>query len=453
MVLNPERQRTTDPARVYDSMLDLLSSVDNPTPLVRLNKVTPYEHTEVYVKLEWYNPFGSVKDRVAANMIQRGELDGSVARRQKLVEPTSGNTGLGLAMISNARGYRLTTPLSSAIPEEKRNLLRFFGVDVEELNDDLCPAPGAPEGAIERAGSLAEQPGFHMLNQYGNEANPEAHYLTTGPEIWSQTGGSVSHLVAGLGTCGTITGTGRFLRERDSDIKVIGVHPAEGHDIPGVRSMRQLSQTRFFDPGSYDGLIEIDNAAAYELCARLNREESIPAGPSSAMALAGAFVSVPDEPGTRVVVIFPDSVHKYGSSMKRHVPGVAVSETKDKSRRERLLDSMVENARANPELTIDIEGAAGLIEDGAFVLDVRTEDDFLDGHLPGAWNTPLLDLPERASELPEDKETPVLAICQRGNLSLSAVLYLKSLGYTNSWSVNGGTNGWSDTGRKVHSAG
>lgn len=450
MVLNPELQRTTGP-RVYDSMLDLLSGVDDPTPLVRLNRVTPFEHTEVYAKLEWYNPFGSVKDRVAANMIRRGEIERTVADGQQLVEPTSGNTGLGLAMISNARGYRLTTPLSSAIPEEKRNLLRLFGAEVEELDDDLCPAPGAPDGAIARAGAIAEKPGVHMLNQYGNEANPDAHYQTTGPEIWNQTGGAVSHFVAGLGTCGTITGAGRFLKERNASVSLIGVHPAEGHDIPGVRSLSRLAQTRFFDPDSYDGLVEVDNDTAYELCARLNREESIPAGPSSALALAGAFLSVPDEPGHRVVVVFPDSVHKYASSMKRHVPGVGGGESGGpKNPREELLDSMVENSRANPDLTIDIDGAERWVENGAFVLDVRTRESFMAGHVPGAWNAPLLDLPDRVPELPDDRDTPVLAICQRGNLSLSAVLYLKSLGYTNAWSVNGGTNAWADSGRQVN---
>lgn len=449
MALDTELTRVSR-TNVYGSTLDLLSDVDNPTPLVRLDRVSPFEHTEVYVKLEWYNPFGSVKDRVAANMIRRGEVEGTVADRQQFVEPTSGNTGLGLAMIANNRGYRLTTPLSKAIPEEKRNLLRLFGAEVEELEDDLCPAPGAPEGAIARATALAAQPGFRMLDQYGNEANPEAHYLSTGPEIWHQTGGTVTHFVAGLGTCGTIAGTGRFLRERDPDVKVIGVHPTEGHDIPGVRSVRQLSQTRFFDPDSYDGLVEIDNDTAYDLCARLNRVESIPAGPSSGMALAGAFLTIPDEPGVRVVVIFPDSAHKYGSSLKRHVPGVAAGgSSRPTSSREQLLDSMVENARANPDLTIDIEAAREWIDDGAFVLDVRTEDAFLTAHVPGAWNTPLLDLPERVGDLPESRKTPVLTICQRGNLSLSAVLYLKSLGYENARSVNGGTTAWIEEGHDV----
>lgn len=449
--ITTEHLISRSPTRVYKSILDLLPDVDNPTPLVRLNRVTPYEHTEVYVKLEWYNPFGSVKDRVAASMIHRGEIDGSVADRQQLVEPTSGNTGIGLAMLSNHRGYRLTTPLSSAIPEEKRNLLRLFGAEVEELADDLCPAPGAPEGAIARARHLATEPGVRMLDQYANEANPDAHYRTTGPEIWSQTRGEVTHFVAGLGTCGTITGTGRFLKENDPGVRVIGVHPAEGHDIPGVRSLRQLRQTRFFDPDFYDGLVEVDNDTAYDLCARLNREESIPAGPSSGLALAGVFLTVPDEPGNRVVVIFPDSSHKYASSMKRHIPGVGGAGVSGGTTgpRERLLDSMVENVRTNPDLTIDIAGAEQWKDDGAFVLDVRNEDTFGEAHVPGAWNTPLLELPDRTDELPEDKEAPVLTICQRGNISLSAVLYLKSLGYQNARSVTGGTTAWIEAGHEV----
>ena len=447
MVLQSDHTALGGP-RVYESMIDLLPDVDNPTPLVRLNRVTPFEHTEIYVKLEWYNPFGSVKDRVAASMIREAQIEGTVSQGQRLVEPTSGNTGLGLTMVSNANGYSLTTPLSSAIPEEKRNLLRFFGAEVEELEDDLCPAPGAPEGAIARANEIAGKPGFHILNQYANEANPMAHYRTTGPEIWRQTGGRVTHFVAGLGTCGTITGTGSFLKEQDSSVEVIGVHPSDGHDIPGVRSIRQLQQTRFFNPDSYDGLVEVDNDTAYRLCARLNREESIPAGPSSAMALAGAFLTVPDEPGTKVVVIFPDSSLKYSSSMKRHVLGVSKSSqaAAAKSRREELLDAMVENTRANPELTIDVEDAREWIDAGAYVLDVRSNDNFAAAHVPGAWNTPLLHLPDRTGELPPDKSMPVLTICQSGNLSLSAVLYLKSLGFENARSVNGGTTAWIEEG-------
>jgi cysteine synthase len=199
-------------SRVYESILGLLSSEENPTPLVRINKVTPFKHAQVYAKLEWYNPFGAVKDRVAANLVRDAEEHGVLTPGKKLVEATSGNTGLGLAMIGNAKGYTLETPLSAAIPLEKRTILRFFGTKVIELDDSLCPAPGAPEGAIATARETAAKPGYILLDQYSNEANPDAHYRTTGPEIWRQTQGKVTHFIAGLGTCGTFTGTGRFLK-------------------------------------------------------------------------------------------------------------------------------------------------------------------------------------------------------------------------------------------------
>lgn len=440
--------------RVYDSMLGLLANVDNPTPLVRLNRVTPYKHTEVFAKLEWYNPFGSVKDRIAYNMVGDGERDGVLGTGQQLVEPTSGNTGMGLAMIANSSGYMLTTPLSKAIPLEKRTMLRFFGANVEELEDDLCPAPWAPEGAIARAMEIAEQPSFHMLNQYENEANPEAHYRTTGPEVWRQTAGTITHFVAGLGTCGTITGTGRYLTEKNPGVEMIGVHPTEGHDIPGVRSIRQLKQTEFFRPEEYNGLVEIKNQDAYELCLRLNREESIPAGPSSGMALAGAFEMISDRPGHRVVVIFPDSVFKYASSVVKHLAGLeAAPVSRSKSRREEFLDAMSENVRNNPDLTIDVDPAHELwVRERPVVVDVREPDAYRRAHISNAVNIPLLDLPQHVGDLPKDLDAPVLSVCQRGNISLSGVLYLQSLGYRNARSVTGGTNAWLERGFATESA-
>ncbi len=161
--------------RVYDSILGLLPSEQNPTPLVRINRIVPFQHTQVFAKLEWFNPFGAVKDRVAANMIRDAESRDVLADGKKLVEATSGNTGLGLAMVGNARGYPLRTPLSSQIPLEKRTVLRFLGADVMELTDLLCPAPGAPEGAIATArDTAATQPEYVLLDQYANEANPDS---------------------------------------------------------------------------------------------------------------------------------------------------------------------------------------------------------------------------------------------------------------------------------------
>ena len=435
--------------RVYDSILGLRCDADNPTPLVRLNRVTPFRQTQVYAKLEWYNPFGAVKDRVAANLVADGEKRGTVSPGQKLVEPTSGNTGMALAMIANARGYALTTPLSSEIPLEKRTMLRFFGADVMELQDTLCPAPGAPEGAIAKAAEIGARPDFHMLNQYVNEANPEAHYQTTGPEIWRQTRGAVTHFVAGLGTCGTITGTGRFLKEQRADVQVVGVYPNEGHDIPGVRSLRQLQQTRLYRPDEYDRQVEVANQEAFDLCLRLNREESITAGPSSAMALAGAFAVVPDAPGHVVVAVFPDSAFKYASSVVKHLPALAPP-AQAAAGRSPLLERMRENVRGNPELTIDVDDAhRQWRQEKPFVLDVRPAGQYDEAHIPGAVNIPLAELGENAdylAVLPRDLDAPVLSVCQRGNASLSGLLFLKSLGYRNVRSINGGTLAWREKG-------
>ena len=436
--------------RVYDSILGLRSDADNPTPLVRLNRVSPFRHTTVFAKLEWYNPFGAVKDRVAANLIADGEARHTVGPHQKLVEPTSGNTGMALAMIANAKGYTLTTPLSIEIPLEKRTMLRFFGAEVIELQDTLCPAPGAPEGAIAKATEIADRSDFHMLNQYANEANPDAHYKTTGPEIWRQTEGTVTHFVAGLGTCGTVTGTGRYLKEQRSDVQVLGVFPSEGHDIPGVRSLRQLQQTQLYRPDEYDQQVEVSNQDAFDLCLRLNREESITAGPSSAMALAGAFEMVPDEPGNIVVVVFPDSAFKYASSVVKHLPGLEAPGTTKSAAANPLLERMRENVRGNAELTIDVDNAHEQWQrEKPFVLDVRPAAEYDEAHIPGAINIPLAELGENSeylAVLPQDRDAPILSVCQRGNASLSGLLFLKSLGYRNVRSMTGGTLAWRDKG-------
>jgi cysteine synthase/rhodanese-related sulfurtransferase len=434
-------------SRVYDSILGLLSSEENPTPLVRINKVTPFKHAQVYAKLEWYNPFGAVKDRVAANLVRDAEEHGVLVPGKKLVEATSGNTGLGLAMIGNAKGYTLETPLSAAIPLEKRTILRFFGTKVVELDDSLCPAPGAPEGAIATARETAAKPGYILLDQYSNEANPDAHYRTTGPEIWRQTQGNVTHFIAGLGTCGTITGTGRFLKEKHATVKVLGVYPEDGHDIPGVRSKRQLAQTKLYRPKEYDGEVEVADREAFELCLRLNREESIIAGPSSGMALAGAFKLVPDEPGVIAVVIFPDNIFKYASSVCRHFPELcppanARAEAAP-GKHDQFVESMVENLK-NP---YDSVAPTALSEELAqatkpLVVDVRPAGQFADVHIPGSINIPQSDLATRAAELPQDRSSPIVMVCGIGKFSKYTTLYLKSMGYRNVRSMKGGINEW-----------
>lgn len=441
--------------RRYDSILDLLSNEDNPTPIVRLNHVTPFQHTQVYGKLEWFNPFGAVKDRVAANMIRDAIERGTLKPGHKLVEATSGNTGLGLAMMGNQLGYSLRTPLSKAIPVEKRTVLRAFGTEVIELNDTLCPAPGAPEGAIAQARQTAALiKEYVLLDQYANEANPDAHYRTTGPEIWKQTEGKITHFVAGLGTCGTITGTGRFLKEKNPDVQVIGVHPEEGHDIPGVRSLVQLQQTRFFLPEEYDATIEVADREAYDLDLRIIREESIIAGPSAAMALAGAFKVIPDEPGNLVVVMFADDVFKYASSFQRHFPDMCPADDEEAAggKEDRFVAELMENLKNKfdsvkaADLFRELEG-----EGKPLVVDVRETELYEELRLPGSINLPQQELSERKGELPEDRDAPIVMVCGIGKFSKRTMLYLKSLGYRNVRSLKGGINEWVRKGQPTES--
>ena len=434
--------------RVYDSMLGLLSNADNPTPLVKLNKVTPFKHTQVYAKLEWYNPFGAVKDRVAANLIRDAEERGVLSAGTKLVEATSGNTGVGLIMMGNLLGYTLRTPLSDQIPLEKRTTLRFFGADVEELDDSLCPAPGAPEGAIAKARETGEQDGWVILDQYVNEANPGAHYKTTGPEIWKQTEGKITHFVAGLGTCGTITGTGRYLKEQNSDIKVLGSVPEEGHSIPGVRSFRQLQQTKLYHSDEYDAEVEVNDKEAYELCMRLNREEAIIAGPSSGMNLMAAFKLVPDEPGNVVVVIFCDNIFKYASSVVKHFPDLAPPQKEGEtsgapSKNDQFVAELLENLK-NPHDTVKVKDLNEMLGSDAkpTVVDIRVEKDYQEAHIPGAINIPQDDIADRLSELPDDREAPIVTVCNIGKFSKHVTLWLKSKGYRNVRSAKGGLNEW-----------
>lgn len=437
--------------RVYDHILEMLSGPDNPTPLVKLTKVNPFKNLTMYGKLEWYNPFGAVKDRIAANLIFDAESKGYLDKTKKLIEPTSGNTGIGLANVSNVKGYKLTTTLSSAIPQEKRTVLRFLGSEVIEVSDQLCPAPGAPEGAIGIAKSTAQRKPneFVMLNQYENEANPDAHYRTTGPEIWKQTAGEVTHFIAGLGTCGTITGTGRFLKEKNSSVQIIGVHPQEGHDIPGVRSIKQLRETRFFNPSAYNQTVEVSNKDAYDMCMRLNREEGIIAGPSSGMALAGAIKALHEDPVGIAVIIFPDNIFKYTTFFERVIPGLAPKNSVAPVQSLQVSADLVEQAR-NPYNTIEVDEAHRFISlEKPMVIDVRPQNLYKEGHVPGAKNIPLTDLHGRLGELSPDRETYIITVCNRGNASLQGLLILKAAGYKNVKSMNKGTIGWMDAGFKV----
>jgi cysteine synthase len=308
--------------RVYEDVFELLPSEANPTPLVRIRKLNPAPDFRLYAKLEWFNPFGSVKDRAAWGMLRRLEEEGKVGPGHNVVEPTSGNTGISLASLASARGYKLRAIVPGRIPKEKKILLKIAGADLEVLNDDVCPTPGLGDGSINRAKSHAKASPqeYSLPNQYENEENVRAHMMTTGPEIWRQTEGKITHFFAALGTCGTVTGTGRFLKSKNPAIQVIAVAPSEGHDVPGLRNISQLHVSKLFDSSVVDDILEIDFELAYKRARELARREGLMAGPSSGLILEGAREIAVKEKNGLGVMIFPDSVFKYTSTMVKHAP-------------------------------------------------------------------------------------------------------------------------------------
>lgn len=296
--------------RRYDDIRDLLPGPDNPTPLVRLGRMAP-PGTDLYLKLEWLNPFGSIKDRAAAHLVAglaaRGELEG-----RELVEASSGNTGIALAALAALAGTRLTVTIPDGVPEEKKVLLRMLGAEVWETPDDLCPVDHPKDGAIALARSIvASDPRFVHTDQYSNPDNVAAHYETTGPEIWAQTEGRVRVFVAGLGTGGTLTGVGRFLKEQDPTIRVIGVEPQPGHRLPGLKSLAESQEPAIFDRDVVDDMVRVDDEPAYQATLRIYREEALTVGPSTGAIVHAALRHAPHD--GLIVGVSPDSGLKYTS--------------------------------------------------------------------------------------------------------------------------------------------
>lgn len=308
--------------RVYENVFEMMPSEENPTPLVRINKLNPHAEFQLYAKLEWMNPFGSVKDRAAWFLLRDLEERGELENGRGLVEPTSGNTGISMAALASARGHRMLAVVPNKVPQEKKVLLKIAGADLEIVSDELCPAPGLGDGSINLAKTYAKAQShkYAMPNQYENVHNVEAHVKTTGPEIWKQTQGRITHMITSLGTCGTVTGVAKFLREKNPKIRIVAVQPTEGHDVPGLRNVSQLEVSKLFDPGLVDDILEIDFNLAYTRALDLCQKEGLLAGPSSGLILEGALqIAARDQHGFGVM-IFPDGIFKYTSNMTKHIP-------------------------------------------------------------------------------------------------------------------------------------
>jgi cysteine synthase len=316
--LHPRHRAPGDgECRVYDSIVDLAPNPDNPTPMVRISRrLNPHPDYEVLVKLEGMNPFGSIKDRTALYMLNGLQL----APDQALVEPSAGNTGIALAAMANARNLPIEIAVPDGTPEEKKALLRFLGAELIEVEDELCPL-FPTEGARGVVKSMVESEAYGgryvSPNQYENELNVEAHYRSTGPEIWQQTGGRIDTFIAGIGTGGTISGVGRYLKEQNPDIRVIGVEPASRqHSLSGLKRITGLPDEHYpkiLDPELLDGLVSVTDEEAFTAAIELARRDGIMVGPTTGAVLHAALHGDTPKSG-RTVIVSADNAAKYVSA-------------------------------------------------------------------------------------------------------------------------------------------
>ena len=301
--------------RRYEDVRELIANPANPTPLVRLRRVVGESQAPLYLKLEWYNPFGSIKDRTALFLLQgmqdRGESEG-----KNLVEPSSGNTGIALAALAALLGKKFTVTIPDGVPEEKKLILRMLGAEVWTTPDDLCPVDHPKDGAIALAHSFVRGEStkgrYAMPNQYENVDNIRAHYETTGPEIWRQTEGQVEQFFAGYGTCGTLTGVGRYLKQQNPNVQIIAIEPQKGHKLPGLKNLQESKTPGILDRSVIDSVIRVPDEPAYAMTKRLFRKEGLIVGPSTGALVHAAVEYGKEHPGLGVV-ISPDGGFKYAS--------------------------------------------------------------------------------------------------------------------------------------------
>jgi len=289
----------------HESVLGLIGD----TPLVGIHALSPNPAVRIYAKLEGQNPGGSSKDRIALKMVELGERDGVLLPGDTILEPSSGNTGIGLALVAKLRGYRLRVVMPENVSVERRQLLEIFGAEV-------VPSPGeeGSNGAIRLAEKLAaDDPSLKLLYQYGNPANPLAHYEATGPEIWRDCP-DVDVFVAGLGTSGTLMGVGRYLKEQKAGVQVVAVEPPAGELVQGLRSLEDGFVPPIFDPTVLDRKFVVRPHESIEWLRRLLNECGVFAGISSGAAVAGAAKMAPEMKSGTIVTLFPDGGWKYLSS-------------------------------------------------------------------------------------------------------------------------------------------
>ena len=290
--------------------MNLLSAIGN-TPLVELKNINTNPKVKIFGKIEGNNPGGSVKDRPAYYMIKKAEESGELASGKSILEPTSGNTGIALAMIGAVKNYKVKLCMPACVSLERRRIIEAFGAEVV-----LTPAEENTDGAIRKTHQLLqEEPGkYYMPNQFENLNNIFAHYETTGPEILTQTGGNIDVLVAGIGTGGTLMGTAKYLHEKKPEVKIVGVEPEVGHKIQGLKNMQESIVPKIYNPDVLDEKIIVEDDSAYKMSRLLAIKEGIFTGMSSSAAVDGALKVAKKMQSGIIVVILPDRGDRYLST-------------------------------------------------------------------------------------------------------------------------------------------
>jgi cysteine synthase B len=289
--------------------VNTLESTIGNTPLVKLQRTGLDNGSEIWVKLEGNNPAGSVKDRAALSMIVRAESRGEISPGDTLIEATSGNTGIALAMIAALKGYRMKLLMPDNMSMERKAAMQAYGAELI-----LVTKEQGMEGARELARLMDERGEGKVLDQFNNPDNPYAHYSTTGPEIWRQTQGRITHFVSSMGTTGTVTGVSQFMREQDKPVTIVGLQPEDGSSIPGIRRWPEEWLPKIFNPNLVDEVIDMSQVEAERTMRKLAREEGIFCGVSSGGAVAGALRVAQANPGSVVVAIICDRGDRYLST-------------------------------------------------------------------------------------------------------------------------------------------
>ncbi|XBS68715.1 cysteine synthase CysM [Acerihabitans sp. KWT182] len=279
------------------------------TPMVALQRLGRETGCDIRVKLEGNNPAGSVKDRAALAMIRQAELRGEIAPGDRLIEATSGNTGIALAMIAAMKGYRMTLLMPENMSAERQAAMRAYGAELI-----LVPRAAGMEGARDLAQEMQRRGEGRVLDQFNNPDNALAHFSTTGPEIWRQTDGKITHVVSSMGTTGTITGVAKYLKSRRDQVRVIGLQPEEGSAIPGIRRWPPAYMPGIFRPELVDRVLDMGQGEAEETMRLMAREEGIFCGVSSGGAVAGALRIAAEAPGSLIVAIIADRGDRYLST-------------------------------------------------------------------------------------------------------------------------------------------